>query len=74
MAESIAAPNVYPNNQQQDFRLNKINEIKYCFIAEIRERELMSKRLNKYIASFDYFDKSLIVAFLLHHLLQLLEY
>ena len=31
------------------------------FIAEIRERELMSKRISKYIASFDYFDKSLIV-------------
>ena len=29
------------NNQQ--FRLNKINEIKYYFIAEIKERELMSK-------------------------------
>ena len=25
------------------------------------KKELMSKRLNKYIASFDYFDKSLIV-------------
>ena len=31
------------------------------FIAEIKERELMSKRLSKYIDSFDYFDKSLIV-------------
>ena len=30
-------------------------------IAEIREKELMSKRLRKYIASFEYFDKSLIV-------------
>ena len=29
--------------------------------AEIKERELMSKRLSNYIASFDYFDKSLIV-------------
>ena len=47
------------NNQQ--FRLNKINEIENYFIAEIKERELMSKRLSKYIASFDYFDKSLIV-------------
>ena len=47
------------NNQQ--FRLKKINEIKDYFIAEIKERELMSKRLSKYIASFDYFDKSLIV-------------
>ena len=30
-------------------------------IAEIREKELMSKRLRKYIASFEHFDKSLIV-------------
>ena len=49
-----------PSNEQQ-FRLNKINEIKDYFVAEIKERELMSKRLSKYIASFDYFDKSLIV-------------
>ena len=47
------------NNQQR--RLNKINEIKDYFIAEIKQRKLMSKRLSKYIASFDYFDKSLIV-------------
>ena len=31
------------------------------FIAEIRERETTSKRLRKYIAAFDYFDKALIV-------------
>ena len=35
--------------------------MKHYFVAEIKERELMSKRLSKYIASFDYFDKSLIV-------------
>ena len=53
---------IYPNlHDQQQFRLNKINEIKDYFVAEIKERELMSKRLSKYIASFDYFDKSLIV-------------
>ena len=28
---------------------------------EIRKRELMSKKLSKYIYFFDYFDKSLIV-------------
>ena len=55
-------PNMYPNiSNDQQFRLNKINEIKDYFIAEIRERELMSKNLSKYIASFDYLDKSLIV-------------
>ena len=45
----------------QQFRLKKTDEIKDYFIAEIKERELMSKRISKYIASFDYFDKSLIV-------------
>ena len=47
------------NNQQ--FRLNEINESKDYLIVENKERELMSKRLSKYIASFDYFDKSLIL-------------
>ena len=49
-----------PSNEQQ-FRLNKINEIKDYFLAEIRERELISKNISKYIASLDYFDKSLNV-------------
>ena len=47
------------NNQQ--FRLNKINEMKDYFIAESKERESVSKRISKYIGSFGYFDKSLIV-------------
>ena len=56
--------NIYSNlsantSNDQQFRLNKINEIKDYFIAEIKQRELMSKRISKYIASFDYFDKSL---------------
>ena len=51
--------NIYPNlNNQQQSRLNKITEIKDYFIAQITERELKNKRPNKYIASFDYFDKS----------------
>ena len=58
--------NIYPNlgiplSNQQQFRLDRINEIKDYFAAEIKKRELMNKRLSKYIASFDYFDKSLIV-------------
>ena len=53
--------NAIPLNDQQQFRLNKINEIKDYFVAEIKEIESMSKRLSKYMASFDYFDKSLIV-------------
>ena len=54
--------NIYPNlatniSNERQFRLNKINEIKDCFLGEIRERELISKNFSKYIASLDYFDK-----------------
>ena len=57
-------PNMYPmlsanTSNDQQFRLNKVNEMKYYFIAEIREKERMSKNLSKYIASFEYIDKSL---------------
>ena len=53
---------MYPNlNDQQQFRLNKIGEVRENFISEIRERELMSKKLSKYIAFSYYFDESLIV-------------
>ena len=59
-------PNIYPNwatniSNEQQFRLNKINEIKYYFLAEVREREPISKNLSKYIAPLDYSDKSLNV-------------
>ena len=78
-------PNIYPNltsniSNEQQFRLNKINEIKDYFLDEIRDREVISKNLSKYIASLDCFDKSLNVlsiyqvVFLLHHLQLLLEY
>ena len=46
---------MYPNlnsNLLDDgqFRLNKINEIKDYFVAQIKERKSMSKRISKYIA------------------------
>ena len=67
MAErsSYETNNIYPNlssslSDNQQFRLNRIYEIRDYFVAEIKERELMSERLSKYIAFFDYVDKSLI--------------
>ena len=40
--------NMYLNlNHQRRFILNEINKIKYYFIAESKEGELMSKRLSK---------------------------
>ena len=48
-------------NAEQRFKLNKINKVKDYYGAEIKEKELMSKRLSNYIAYFGYVDKSLIV-------------
>ena len=39
-------PSVYPDWNNQTFKLNKINEIKEYFIAEIFERILMNNRLS----------------------------
>ena len=55
-----SSSSTYETHQQRS-RLNKINEIKDYFVAEIKEKELISKRHSKYIACLDYFDKSLIV-------------
>ena len=56
-------PNMYPNlnaiplntniSNEQQFKLSKINEIKDYFLEKIRERELISKNVSKYIASLD---------------------
>ena len=53
--------NVIPLSNEQQFRLKKKNEIKDYFVAEIKERELISKGVSKYITSFDYFDRSLMI-------------
>ena len=56
----VETDNIYPDlsatplNDQQ-FRINRINEIKDYFLPEIKEREFKCKRLSKHIASFDYF-------------------
>ena len=54
-------PDIYPNwnaiplnaniSNEHQFRLNKISEIKDFFLDEIRERELIIKKISKYIAS-----------------------
>ena len=51
-AESIEDNSIDTLNlSNQQFTPNKINEIENYFITEIKERELMSKILSKYIAS-----------------------
>ena len=60
--ESIEHNSIDTSNlKNQQFRLKKISEMEDYVIAKIKERELMSKKLSKYIYIFYYFDKSLIV-------------
>ena len=43
---SIETHNMYPKlNDQQQFRWNKINDIKDYSVAEIKEREVMDKKV-----------------------------
>ena len=60
---SIEAVNASSLSDQTKFRLNKIIKIENYFNSEIQERKIMSKKLSKYIAAFDYICKTLIVSF-----------
>ena len=49
--ESIEHNSIGTSNlSNQQFRLNKISEIEDYFITEIKEGELMSQKLSKYIS------------------------
>ena len=57
-----AATNIDSNlSDQTNFSLNEIDKIKDYFNGEIQERKRKGKKLSKYIDTFDYFDKTLIV-------------
>ena len=60
-AKTLTNTHSYLNlSVQTKFRLNEINKIKDYFSSEIQERKTMSKKFSKYIAAFDYIDKTLI--------------
>ena len=48
-------------SEQTTFRLDEISKIENYFIEEINQRKPCSKKLNKYVTTFDYIDKVLIV-------------
>ena len=43
------------------FRLDEISKIENYFIEKINQRKSCSKKLNKYVAVFDYIDQASIV-------------
>ena len=44
-------------SEQTKFRLDEISKIENYFIEEINQRKSCSKKLNKYVTTFDYIDK-----------------
>ena len=48
-------------SEQAKFRLSEIIGIENYFHQEINQRKSCSKKLNKYVTTFDYIDKILIV-------------
>ena len=52
-------------NKQTNYRLIEIGKIEDYFDQEIKDQELLIKKLSKYITGFDYKDKILTVFFLL---------
>ena len=50
------------------YRLDEINKIKEYFDNEIKERKDIIKKINKYLVSFDYLDKYLLLY--QHHLVR----
>ena len=52
--------NVIELTNVNKYRLDEINKIRHYFNNEIKEREDIIKKLNKYIGSIDYLDKIFI--------------
>ena len=48
-------------SEEKKFRLNEISKIENYFIKEVNQRKSCSQKLNKYVTTFDYIDKILIV-------------
>ena len=60
-SNSIGAIDKTDLSEQTKFRLDEISKIENYFIEEINQRKSCSKKLNKYVTTFDYIDKILIV-------------
>ena len=60
-SNSIEAIDKTNLTNQTKFRLDEISKIENYFIEEINQRKSCSQKLNKYVTTFDYIDKILIV-------------
>ena len=60
-SNSIGATDKTDLSEQTKFRLDEISKIENYFIEEINQTKSCSQKLNRYVTTFDYIDKILIV-------------
>ena len=60
LKEYFRMNNIIELTDVNKYRLDEINKIRDYFNNEIKERKDIIKKLNKYLVSFDYFDKIFI--------------
>ena len=68
LKEYLRMNNIIELTDVNKYRLDEINKIRDCFNNEIKERKDIIKKLNKYLAIFDYLDKNLLLY--QHHLVR----
>ena len=61
-SNSIGAIDKTDLSEQTKFRLDEISKIENYFYQEINQRKSCSKKLSKYVTTFDYIDKISIVS------------
>ena len=66
LKEYLRMNNIIELTDVNTYRLDEINKIKEHFVNEIKKRKDIIKKLNKYLVSFDYLDKYLLLY--QHHL------
>ena len=60
LKEYLKMNNIIELTDVNKYRLDEINKIKYYFNNEIKKRKDVTKKLKKYLVSFDYLDKIFI--------------
>ena len=60
LKEYLRINNIIELTDVNKYRLDEINKIKDYFNNEIKERKDITKKLNKYLVSFDYLDNIFI--------------
>ena len=60
LKEYLKINNIIELTNVNKYRLDEINKIRGYFNNEIKERKDITKKINKYLVSFDYLDKIFI--------------